>query len=198
MHMREDVADSIGFRAFIFILLAAVTVFMAVALYRLGDWPWGSALASTYSGYSWGSAKHLTAYDTTTQPRWTNALDTAASNWNQSPYVGFVVKRVEACPKGAKICIWEMYSENDPYYAYTIFWTQHGHIRYAKVVLNDAEVDFEKEQAIFDRTLCHELGHVLGLSPDYDPDSCMGGSAPHPSERDYAALAAIYGAKGGQ
>ena len=41
MHMREEIDDSIGFRAFIFILLAAVTVMIGVALYRLGEWPWG-------------------------------------------------------------------------------------------------------------------------------------------------------------
>lgn len=37
----EGVDDSIGFRAFIFILLAAVVVMIGVAVYRLGDWPWG-------------------------------------------------------------------------------------------------------------------------------------------------------------
>jgi len=41
MHMREDVADSIGFRAFMLVLVAAVVVMIGVALYRLGEWPWG-------------------------------------------------------------------------------------------------------------------------------------------------------------
>jgi len=41
MHLEDELDDSMGFRAFIFILLAAVVVFMAVALYRLGEWPWG-------------------------------------------------------------------------------------------------------------------------------------------------------------
>ena len=32
--------DTIGQHVFIFILLAAVTVLLGVAVYRLGDWPW--------------------------------------------------------------------------------------------------------------------------------------------------------------
>jgi len=41
MHLEDELDDSIGSRTFIFILLAAVVVMNAVALYRLGEWPWG-------------------------------------------------------------------------------------------------------------------------------------------------------------
>jgi len=151
------------------------------------------ASASTYSGYHWRSANNLTVFDTTYSPKWVEATQNAVDGWNASPYVSFTIRRVSQCPKQYKICIKEVNTEAEPYYAFSVIWPKGDIIHLAQVVLNDYAVDFTKDQAIFDRTMCHELGHVLGLSPDYDPDSCMGGSVGHPSAADYALLETIYG-----
>lgn len=149
--------------------------------------------ASTYSGYHWGSAKSLSLVDTTTMPQWTQAVDVAVAGWNESPYVKFKVTRKAECGN-AKVCVWEFDNPGGPFYAYVVIWLRGGDtIRQAIVYLNDNQIDWTREPEVYQRTLCHELGHVLGLMPDADPDSCMGGSVGHPSARDYEMLAAIYG-----
>ncbi len=153
----------------------------------------GVVSASTYAGYGWRSANHLTIYETTTQPQWTAALDVAVVGWNASDNVEFEVRRVAECPRKFKVCVDEFSAPDQVGYAYARIFVRNGIIQQATVVLNDYYVDFTKDPAIFQRTMCHELGHVLGLSPDADPDSCMSAGVPHPSERDYAQLAAIYG-----
>jgi len=149
--------------------------------------------ASTYSGYHWRSANNLIVFDTTYSPKWVEATQNAVDGWNQSPNVEITLRRVSQCPKHYKVCIKEVNTEAPPYYAFAVIWPKGDIIHLAQVVLNDWAVDFSKDQAIFDRTMCHEIGHVLGLSPSADPDSCMGGSVDHPSAADYALLETIYG-----
>jgi len=150
------------------------------------------ASASTYSGYRWRSANNLIVYDTTYSARWTEAVRNAVAVWD-SPYSQFEIRRVSECPRKFKVCVDEFNSEIPPYYFFARIVVRNGIIQRATVVLNDYDVDFTKDQAIFDRTMCHEIGHVLGLSPSADPDSCMSAGVPHPSAADFAQLEAIYG-----
>jgi len=152
-----------------------------------------AALASTYSGYKWQNPKRITVIDTTYNAKWTEALNAAVADWNVSPYVEFTVTRGIQCNDRYKVCVHEFNAENGIYYAHAVIWPRRGRIWYASVELNDWFVDFTKDASIFQRTMCHELGHVLGLSPSADPDSCMSASVPHPSAADFAELAEIYG-----
>jgi len=155
----------------------------------------GTAFA-TQAGYQWSSAKNLTIYDTTTHQQWTDALAKAATDWSVSPYVNITVERVDICPQKAKICVRDFNNENGPFYAYALIWVRNSdHIYKAWIMLNSYNIDWTSPQYVFDRTLCHEVGHVLGLG--YNPNdtvSCMGNGIPGvPSALDFADLEAMYG-----
>jgi len=154
----------------------------------------GGTAEGSYLGVKWHSGKHLIIYDTTSHPQWTDALNAAAQDWNQSPYVKFTVVKADDCGHTHAVTVCEFDSPYPPYYAFARIYVRNGQwIANVEIMLNDHEVDWTRDSTVYQRTLCHELGHALGL--DYDPnaaDSCMGNGGAHPGVHDYEELGLLY------
>lgn len=63
--------------------------------------------------------------------------------------------------------------------------TSTGHIYYGRLRIDTAGTDNDTDQKR-KQTVCHELGHALGLDHQNSDDSCTksGGTAPHPNTHD--------------
>jgi hypothetical protein len=115
----------------------------------------------------------------------------AAADWSASPVVDYVfgpdanrIKRVR---------IVEVNNPASQWLGLTSISNERGYITAATVYLNryylDTQTENERRQ-----TVCHELGHGLGLAHTTAPDSCLGtGGSYLPGARDFSDLELMYG-----
>lgn len=138
--------------------------------------------------------------------RWDRPLDQAITDWRQS---GVVRMRVvpsgtnnrRACPARngmVEVCS-ARYGQNNWLGLSRIWVDRDNHIVRASILMNDTYFDdpyYDKPKALR-HTMCHELGHVLGLDHN-DGKSCLNDSATaifrdvRPSQADFTRLKRLY------
>jgi len=108
--------------------------------------------------------------------------------------VGFVPKSGSGCNATDRaIGVCEFSNPDLPLYNWTMIWSRRlPWIAGAQVMLNTYTTDWTLPQHVYDRTLCHEVGHALGLAHNTRTTSCMGNGYA-PDAQDFADLEGLYG-----
>jgi hypothetical protein len=132
-----------------------------------------------------------------TPARW--KVRASVETWNQAPNVDSLYSW-QTCPTGAQYCVhvYEVYNSVDRFYGRympkPVTYDAFGHVRSGIwVELNR----YWAPNVNRDRsTICHELGHVLGLAHVGDGSSCMYGTGDvfplYPNQHDYDQLSCVY------
>ena len=152
-----------------------------------------TATTASASTLEWHSAKRLTVYDSTSSAIYGQALDKALADWGASPVIGFIEKDGSGCNATDRaIGVCEFSTPALPLYNWTMIWSRRlPWIAGAQVMLNTYTTDWTLPQQVYDRTLCHEVGHALGLGHNTRATSCMGNGYA-PDAQDFADLEALY------
>lgn len=179
-----------------------------------------AAVTQSWNGYKWARTGSLViGLGDNLTSAWSPRLAPTAAQWSAADNIDFVVtagRSTSACGAvfgGVQVCN-ANYGANG-WLGYTNVWLSGGFIVQAVVKLNDHYFGMKKynTEAWRQMTICHELGHTLGLGHtntsrtnantgsclDYtnDPSGLAGGANGTlaniaPNATDFAALDAIY------
>ncbi len=185
-------------RAWLGTALAAGAITAASVLAPAGAWASHSIKDGSSRSVHWsrsGTTLTQAYFVDYTGPRW--PVGRSVSKWNESTKVkSYYQTTTSGCSSASVNCIGVYeYTQVDGDYGYAeLAWDADAHFieGRVKVHLNNAI----KTTAADDRmTVCHELGHALGLAHWNSSTSCMwqdGYELMYPNKHDYDRLATVY------
>ena len=187
-------------RPFVLTLLAFVLVVVPVAM---------SVVGTSAASYHWARTKsHFTLkVGDNVSGNWDTLLSRTLGDWNKNDTVKLDRASGQTNPQQCRptrgrveVCNWP-YGTQTGWLGLTMLYLDHGHIEAATVQMNDSFLNARNSHYNSDaarrHTLCHELGHTIGLGHP-NTRSCMNNSQHAvfnyvtPIRRDFRELKRIY------
>jgi hypothetical protein len=164
------------------------------------------AIGGVGSAYHWASPRQLTVSDgvTVAGEAVPYNINAALADWSTAGGGKFTLTKVATAT--ANIITQRGNYGDNGWLGESQFFTQNGHFSRVVISLNDFYAPYYPEYYTADakqQTICHELGHSLGLDHNYITNpfgSCLSdandplvdGNYPHPNPHDAEELALIY------